>query len=151
MIKKAVKNDEITILNYCRKHDIPVKSDMLDLHQYMLVTEGEEILGISQLELDKKVAKIAIIHISENVRGQGLGDGILRASLNYLDRLEYRWVLIKENNNLRGFLLKEGLTPLNEIEKAHEIFQYLDDQDVRGYFLCEPGLFFKNGCKGCKR
>lgn len=116
--------------------------------EFIVALDNKVPIGYSQINFNhNKLAEISAIYINEKERLQGLGDGILRTALNYIESKGCQWAIIRGDKKLDDFLYKEGLQPLNKLALPNEIIQYLEKHDSSTTFFCDIPSFFNRGCK----
>ncbi|SNR88489.1 Acetyltransferase (GNAT) domain-containing protein [Anaerovirgula multivorans] len=118
--------------------------------EFIVAFDNNQFLGFTQIDIGQHIAEIINIYVNENERGQGLGDGLLRATLNYLEKNGYLWTLVQDNIQLNGFLRKEGFVLLREASISTAIMDAIKDYDSNSTYYCNIPLFFKKGCKNNK-
>ncbi|AKL95407.1 hypothetical protein CACET_c19590 [Clostridium aceticum] len=147
-IRKALK-EEILLLSDIYK-DVFIFEDAADSEEYIVALDGKIPFGFSKIKFyDGDLAEISAIYVSPQERGNRFGDGILRATLNYIEKQGYFWAVIQdtENKDLFEFLKKEGLQLLKQLDTPQNIQEHLLKYNVENTFFCDIPLFFNQGCK----
>lgn len=67
--------------------------------------ENETLFGRCQVNLNKDIAYLEVLEINDNFRGNNLGEGLLRSTLNKLDKIGIKKVYYKYYNH---YLIKMG-------------------------------------------
>mgnify|MGYP000865343184 CR=1 FL=1 len=148
-MRKASEED-ISILFSVYGNSQDFKNLNLSNHncEFVIVLNSNIPIGYSQINFENNnVAEILTIYINETERSQGLGDGLLRATLNYIESKGYIWAIIAANEKLQPFLLSEGLQPLNVASIPDNLIAHLENYDPNTSFFCHIPLFFSHGCK----
>jgi len=133
-IGKSEPNDVEDIKVFLEGLDVKYN---LDIQTAYILKDGRDIRGVSIFSDKKEVASIDVLFIDENYRGISFGDGLLRATFNYLMSRGHEVVTILENININAFLKAEGLT---YIQKNNDI----------GYFQVLISDFFEKPCKSTR-
>lgn len=137
-MKRALAPELPLIDLLCREEGIALPQRPTDSAFFMLIKDGNIPLGFSMVSVDSPhAAHISYLYIKRSDRGLGLGDGLLRASLNLLDLMGISQVLLEGHEALTGFLAHEGLKPILEGDKT--------------LYYCAPREFFSRKCKGSER
>ncbi|KAB3534005.1 GNAT family N-acetyltransferase [Alkaliphilus pronyensis] len=119
----------------------------------IIVKEGNKVLGISNYKrLSVEAAEISFLYITPNARGNSLGDGLLRGTLNYLMEKGYSHIFLRSNKKLEDFYTHEGLLPLTSHLLSEELQLQLKNLSLNtsDYFYCYPKDFFQKKCKGSR-
>lgn len=148
-MKIASENDLVSIKKFSNR---PIKEDV---DFYMIIMDGERLLGYAAVTLPcDEFAVINELYILPSQRGMGLGDGLLRATLNAIDLKGIHWILIEGHKELNSFLIHEELSPLNKDEIPFKLISSLKkwdkDYGYKEYYYCQPREFFSKKCKGSK-
>ncbi|MCC5909867.1 MAG: GNAT family N-acetyltransferase [Clostridiaceae bacterium] len=149
IIKKANKKEEDKLFS-CYKHCLSINNHNPSHEQfeYIIVLDGESILGFCEIQFKSTYfSEIKSIYIKKEERNQGLGDGVLRASLNYILKNNYKYALIEGNAYINNFLMKEGILLLKDVDMPSNIPKKFQNYDFHTYFFCDINLFFEKGCK----
>ncbi|SDK48036.1 GNAT family N-acetyltransferase [Natronincola ferrireducens] len=149
IIRRALEEDKIILANFYRDYWF-WNNTKVD-HEYMIILDKKKLLGFSEIKnFNNFIAEIINIYVNEDVRNQGLGDGLLRASMNYIEKNGSEWVVIQQNEALENFLFKKGLQLLKDIKVPPSIREYLKEYNNSTTLLCNIPLFFQKGCKNKK-
>ncbi len=120
---------------------------------YFLLLEAGVILGYSRFNrLSQSYASIEVIYVFGGERGMGLGDGLLRATLNYLLQQGLPYAVLLSDEGTNSFYQKEALIPLIQTEAYEAIINsgaYGKALLDNAYF-CDINSFFSRKCKGSK-
>lgn len=102
-IRKAIADDKLTIQKLNNNAD--VRQFCLDcLPEHTMVVELEDTLvGYGSLDIADELAIIRGVYIAHNYRNQGLGDGLVRALINYADRRAVKRIYIFSDREIDYF------------------------------------------------
>lgn len=118
-----------------------------------LVIETKKILGFTQYKrLPSGYAVVETIYITPEERGMGLGDGLLRATLNYLMQQAVHHVILLSTAETDGFYQSEHLIPLIQTEAYDNLVNSgaYDKEMLENAYFCDINSFFNRKCKGSK-
>ncbi|MCD5410340.1 MAG: GNAT family N-acetyltransferase [Clostridiales bacterium] len=155
-IKTALKRDFSMIEEFFKENQLNLKNEFNHSSNYVIVLEEKKILGISEiLYKNCKTPIIEMLFVISRERNKGLGDGLLRATLNCLLTEGHELVLLKKDNELNSFYLHENLKDFEELVKEKEFNAVIMKEDnpslkelnFEKYFYCKPEIFFIKGCK----
>lgn len=109
----------------------------------MVLIEDENILGYSAYRREADEGAVTILFITPSMRKMGLGDGLLRALLNLMERSGIRRFFITADGAAKGFLVSEDLAPAETVPVWAEV-------PAADTFWFEGTLpeFFQKPCKG---
>lgn len=122
-------------------------SEVSSKHEFIAAMDNNDFLGFSQIAVGQEIAEIINIYVNESERGQGLGDGLLRTTLNYFEKNGYLWTIAGENKHLNEFLRKEGFVLLGEAMISEDIKDLMKHYNPLSTYYCNIPLFFNKGCK----
>ncbi|PHS36570.1 MAG: hypothetical protein COA82_00970 [Alkaliphilus sp.] len=154
-IKTADKSQFSMIEIFFKENKLNLKNEFNHSANYVIVLEEKKIIGISEiLYKDSKVPIIEMLFVISSKRSKGLGDGLLRATLNCLLKEGHELVLLKKNNKLNSFYLQENLKHFEESVKEKEFNAVIMKEDnpslkelnLEKYFYCKPETFFRREC-----
>ena len=94
---------------FFKELDIKIHSNKLDI--VYVIMENNNLLGACLISLDSKIAYLDSIFIKKEFRKMRIGDGLLRASLNYVIRKGINKIYCSEKSD---FLNREGFFNTNE-------------------------------------
>ncbi len=155
-IKTAHKNQFSMIEIFFKENQLNLKNEFNHSANYVIVLEEKKLIGISEiLYKDSKAPIIEMLFVISNERNKGLGDGLLRATLNCLLKEGHELVLLKKDNELNSFYLYENLKHFEESVKEKEFNAVVMKKDnpsfqelnLKKYFYCKPETFFRRACK----
>lgn len=153
VMRTALADDSERINEFLAKHHLLSFTEAYSEKEFMLAEEKGQIIGISVFRrLSGGFAAIEGIHIISSERGMGLGDGLLRATLNYLCIQALDKAILLADKSLADFYLHEGLIQLSQSDgHLTSIFEASYSEEVlRNCFYCSIGEFFSRKCKGSK-
>lgn len=108
-----------------------------------ILEENEDIIGISKLKPIKEFGLLQELFIKDNKRGQGYGDGLLRATLNYCFRNNIQEVYHPTFNK---YLVGKGFRLIDTSDINNEIKIYITESSI---LKCNTDEFFTYSC--CNR
>lgn len=109
----------------------------------MIVVENNMIYGCSEFIIKENTAVISLIYISQEHRGMKFGDGLLRATLNCIEKMGVDKAYIPANDSWSSFLEHEGI--------PKDLFVpewYSDFGEEMQWYGCHISDFFNKPCKG---
>lgn len=86
LIRQALPDDKDTILKILDQSEFSNAYMASNRNIYMVVEFEGCIVGTGTMELYEDKALLKHVYILPNYRGHGLGDGLLRAMINFADR-----------------------------------------------------------------
>lgn len=86
LIRQALPDDKDTILKILDQSEFSNAYMASNRNIYMVVELDGCIVGTGIMELYEDKALLKYVYILPNYRGHGLGDGLLRAMINFADR-----------------------------------------------------------------
>ena len=120
---------------------------------FLLLLERGQMLGCTKFtRLSEGYSAIEGIYVIQRERGMGLGDGLLRATLNYLLLQGFNKTILLSDKATKGFYLHEDLLLTN---KSKDYFQleelaYYPKDSLESSFYCDINEFFSRKCKSSK-
>ncbi|RKD34536.1 GNAT family N-acetyltransferase [Thermohalobacter berrensis] len=105
-----------------------------------LIEENNEVLGVSKLTIWDNIGILKYLIIDKNIRGNNLGDGLLRATLNYCYLNGINKVYYLESDN---YLLKKGFEKIDIIDAEDNIKRLINKKTA---LVCDVPVFFENTC-----
>ncbi len=111
---------------------------------YYVVEDNSEIVGGCKFNVIDEYAIINFLVINENRRGENLGDGLLRAVLNYCSSQGVKNVFFMGDNH---YFIKKGFLKVKEADE--DLFSKIEIY-TNSILRCDIEEFFKKGCC-CKR
>lgn len=146
---KRIDNNEFNNLITYDLIDRRLK-DVCSSHLYFAVIDGNKVLGHALVALfdNSLVAEIIEIYILPQDRNQGLGDGLLRTILNYLQINLYTHVIIQEHKELEGFLINTRAEEVNSKNLTEQVNAILKKSNEFKYYIYDIEEFFSQKCKG---
>ncbi|GAB6087838.1 GNAT family N-acetyltransferase [Alkaliphilus crotonatoxidans] len=136
-MKRASSQEYSLIDLFCQEEGLAPQEKTTDSAFFMIIKDGNALLGFAIVEADPaERATIKYLYIKKSERGLGLGDGLLRATLNLLDLMGISEVFIEGHSTLTAFLAHEGLKPRPEAQQL---------------FYCDVKEFFSRKCKGSRQ
>ena len=115
--------------------------------EFIVAFVNSKSLGFAQIVLDESIAEIRMLYVNPDARQQGMGDGILRTTLNYLEKQGYRWVMVRNNDNLKDFFIKKGFKSLDSSNILLELGSIPSNYQNSESYYCNIPDFFEKGCK----
>lgn len=109
-----------------------------------VLEDNDEIKGGCSFYIINRKVILNFLIIDKNRRGENLGDGLLRAVLNYCSRNGVEKVYFTEDN---GYLVKKGFSKVREINKD---LASIMEENTNSILICDIEEFFRKGCC-CKR
>ncbi|MGV8145012.1 MAG: GNAT family N-acetyltransferase [Alkaliphilus sp.] len=150
-IKAALENQFLMIELFYEENQLNLKNEFITSANYVIVLEKKKILGVSKIAYENyKIPIIEMLFIIPKERKKGLGDGLLRATLNYLLKNGNELVLFKKYDDLNSFYLHENIEQFKK--SMHDKIvdnckNSLSKLQLENYYYCKPEAFFKRGCK----
>ena len=93
LIREAYPEEKETIAKMLGDTELPIDNDV------DIVVESEGVLlGYGGFDFDRKDVLLKSVYITPDHRGQRLGDGLVRAIINYADRRNINKIYISDNN-----------------------------------------------------
>lgn len=120
-----------------------IRSSHVNLEESMILMEGDSILGYAAYHREADEASVVMTFIDPAMRGQGFGDGLLRALLNLMERNGIRRFFIPSDAKTRGFFLSEGLCDSTQVPDWAE-----SPVTEPSWFEGTLPEFFQKPCKG---
>ncbi|ABR48791.1 GCN5-related N-acetyltransferase [Alkaliphilus metalliredigens QYMF] len=148
-IKEVSNNKEKVLLSHFLQHHHNMDiNQSIDHCRYMIVMDSEHILGYAAFEIQSTILHINELFIMPIERGHGLGDGLLRSTLNLANQQGVEWALINHHQVYHAFYKHVGLQMLEAIEHIPEFVKsYHHTNDYhRDLLICIP-KFFQKKCK----
>ena len=105
-----------------------------------ILEENKTIIGISKIKPLKEVGLLQQLFIQDEKRGQGYGDGLLRAILNYCLRNNIREVY---HLSIDEYLLGKGFRTIDTGDTHEEIVKYITGSLP---IKCDLNEFFSQSC-----
>lgn len=132
-----------SIINLLRENglDNEIRDDSIS---YVLEDNGN-IIGFSNFRFVGDYAIINLLVIDRRRRGENLGDGLLRAVLNYCLRNGIEEAIYIGHNQ---YFLKKGF---NEIGDFDEKLSLITEGKSSNILICDIDNFFNKGCGFFKR
>lgn len=144
IVIRKVRNDEENkkILEMLNEYRI-INNMNIGSITYVLEDNGEIIGGCNFYIINRQVILNFLI-IDRNRRGENLGDGLLRAVLNYCSKNEVEKAYFIQESD---YLVKKGFSKVREI---NEDLASIIEKNMNSILICDVEEFFRKGCC-CKR
>jgi len=132
-----------SIINLLRENNLEneIKDDSISY----ILEDNENIIGCSNFRFVSDYAMINFLVIDRSRRGENLGDGLLRAVLNYCLRSGIKKAVYVGNSK---YFLKKGFTKSEDYDEKLSLITTRDKTDI---LICDIDAFFDRGCGFCKR
>ncbi|NLM04765.1 MAG: hypothetical protein GX214_07075 [Clostridiales bacterium] len=152
IMKKASIQEKEILSSFYKNHILLNNIDFFNEEfKFFIALEDNFPKGFSQIKfIHDKLAEISLIYIDEKESIYDLGDGLLRATLNYIKSNNYNWTVIKGSKELENFLYEGGLKPLIKSKIPNEISDYIREYNQNQDFFSDIQTFFSQGCKHSK-
>lgn len=139
LIRKALPIEKPKITEILQSTGLSSKSNSC-VENTMVVETNDSIVGCGSLDLRDRVAFLKYIAILPRYQGQGLGDGLVRALINYLDRRSVEKLFILNEKPLNYFeRFGFRYIPSNEFDKM-----FKDIETAPFIMKLDINEFFKN-------
>lgn len=133
-------NSQIECLeNYIKQYGLK-KSP---LKMSMVVMDGKILCGYGNFVIKGEEAVLEQLHIAPEFRGLKLGDALLRALFNFIEKKGCSHIYIPSTKETTAFLEKEDL---KSIPNGPD--WYLIEMDHIHWYLAQVPAFFQKPCKG---
>ncbi|WP_202710903.1 GNAT family N-acetyltransferase [Sporosalibacterium faouarense] len=141
-INKILKNNNIDDLEAIKSIDSINKNDII----YVL-EDKNRIIGVCKITVHKDFGIFNYIVISDEHRGENLGDGLVRAIFNYCLRNCIKTIIYFGDNK---YIIQRGFEKIGYSKLPEDIISVLE-QKITGeeLYICDLEYFFSKGCK-CK-
>ncbi len=145
IIRKAIPSDEHILKEILQKASL-FSSKSNDYQKNMMVIETEDSLaGCGGVDIIEDIAILKYLYILPEYRGQGFGDGLTRALINYVDRRNIKKVYLLLGKSMDYFkrfgfktISKEDVKEKFAAMENHQIdptkFPYIMELDVEEFF-----------------
>lgn len=140
---KKVEGQELRLLTDTFKEYISLENTDIE---HIVAFDGNTPLGFIEILMKNDIVEIINMYVNVHERGQGLGDGILRAALNYAEKSGIKWAIFNGDKN-NTFFIKEGFTLLKNTVVPEEIKDSFKSHDPNKTYCCNIQKFFDKGCK----
>jgi len=120
---------------------------------FILLLEGGQLLGCTRFKrLSEGYSAIEGIYVIPSERGMGLGDGLLRATLNYLQLQGFKNAILLSDKATEGFYLQEDLAYINQSKDYFKLVElaFYTIERLETSFYCDIDEFFSRKCKSSK-
>ena len=142
--RKTKNSEENRIIIEMLKEYKTVNNTSDDSIYYILEDNGK-IVGGCNININSNYAIINFLIIDDNRRGENLGDGLLRAVLNYCLRNGIKQIFYIGDSQ---YLIKKGFY---KVRKTDEYLVSATAMDTDIILACNIEVFFKKGCSSCRR
>ena len=115
--------------------------------EFIVAFKNNQPLGFAKIALKRNIAEIIMIYVNPKERGQGLGDAILRTTLNCIEKYGYLWVLTSDNPHLNHFFIKEGFILLEDVIDFEDFKCSIEKYNPSDTYCCKIPEFFQKGCR----
>ena len=153
IMRIALADDMEKIQEFLMKHHLLTFFEAYSEKEFMLSEERGQILGISVLrKLSDNFAVVEGIYIIPSERGLGLGDGLLRSTLNYINLQGLDKAILLSDKIIEDFYIHEGLKPLSQLDEYPSTTPegHFSREVMINSFYCDLNEFFSRRCKGSK-
>ena len=145
VIRKAMPKDEDKIKDILKTTGFSMEDFKTSLENTMVVENDGLIVGCGALKLVNDLAIIIYIFILPEHRGQGFGDGLTRAMINYADRRNIKKMYLLSNKS-SNYYMRLGFTEASqkylqgkqEILKSQKVnmasFDNILELDIKKFF-----------------
>lgn len=135
MISMRVPNEKVksTLLTFLNEHQINNEIVHRSLNQCMIAEEGQEIIGFTSYAVSDGVYNIQQLFIKPSYRRKKIGDGLIRALLNLMDRKGIEEARIQINEQNIPFIEYVGL-------------ECMDSESL--IYRAQLPAFFEGPCRG---
>lgn len=151
-IRVAEANDKVGILSLLKEEGIEdISLEDSKLHNSMVVSDGGKIIGYSQFKeiANENAAVMELLIIKKELRGQQLGDGLIKSVLNLVDRRQIKKFYVPATNDDSLFFKRVGLTK-RELNKSDIIAKHIEGNSNKDTIEVYEALlpdFFNKACK----
>lgn len=126
------------------------RSEKIDFKKTMILSERDEIYGITSYISRGENAFINILFIIPEYRGMHFGDGIIKALLNLMDKEGIKTVYIEFPKTFEGFLKKLGMKRFEDRLRLKKLFNVnLDKKSV--IYMTKLPDFFETACRSKRK
>ncbi|SES69124.1 Acetyltransferase (GNAT) domain-containing protein [Natronincola peptidivorans] len=147
IVIKKISDSEMKVLSTYYE-ECKFFKEAISSSEYIAALDENTPLGFAEITFyEKMLPVIKRMYVNKEERGQGLGDGILRATLNYVLSNGYSFTVIEGNDNLSNFYKKEGLLLMKDVKAPKGYQGYFNQYDQNQTFFCNISSFFIKGCK----
>lgn len=152
IMRLALSEDKERLEGFLRNNSLIDFLKVSPDDEFMLLIERGQILGVTKFKrLSEECSVIESIFIVPSERGIGLGDGLLRATLNYLLLQNTEVAILISDQRTDGFYSHEELNSLKMLgEYPSYLTEYLDKSRLENSYYCQLNSFFTRKCKGSK-
>lgn len=153
IMRAAEAEDKDLLEKFLSKNQLLHLSSDGRMLDFILLLEGGQMLGCTKFNrLSEGYSAIEGIYVIPSERGMGLGDGLLRATLNYLQLHGFEKAIMLSDKATEGFYAHEDLALTNQnkdYSKLQELACYTKDS-LEASFYCDIDEFFSRKCKSSK-
>lgn len=149
-ILSAGQNDVENIKALLKQNNLQMDLLLDRLENTMVVKDGQKVVGLSSYLLVEDIAYIDILIIDETFRNMKFGDGLLKATLNLIDKRGVARACLFADKATEGFFKSVGMkTVCKSVYIDHSCYpRYFKDQDV--FFEALLPQFFETACRSKK-
>ncbi|WIV10963.1 GNAT family N-acetyltransferase [Proteiniborus sp. MB09-C3] len=122
-----------------------IDNNMSDNSVSYVLEDNGKIVGGCNISINNDYAILNFLMINENKRGDNLGDGLLRAVLNYCLINGIKKAFFIGDNQ---YFIKKGFSKAKKIDEKLALTAALDTDII---LACNIEEFFKKGCCSCRR
>ncbi|NLZ54975.1 MAG: GNAT family N-acetyltransferase [Thermoanaerobacteraceae bacterium] len=145
IIRKAVTDDKHKIQEIIKNTDFN-QFDFNKHPEHTMVVELEHtIIGCATLDICGNLAHIGFVYIIPSYQNQGLGDGLVRALINYADRRNVKKIYIFYDKKV-DYFKRFGFKYITSNKCDNKIYETSDINISKHSFIMELDVneFFNN-------
>jgi len=144
VVRRTKNLDEIKIIEeLLKKNDIVRRINEDNI--FFVMEDNDTIVGGSGIMLNNGYAVIDFLLIEEDRRREKLGDGLLRAVLNFCFRSGVNKALFFGDNQ---YLIKKGFY---KADKNVNDLTFAANMSTDSILTCDIENFFNKGCSSCRK
>ncbi|MFZ5965803.1 MAG: GNAT family N-acetyltransferase [Bacillota bacterium] len=145
---KKVEAQEIPIVKrILKEYNVQLPDELLESLESTIAYDNQSAIAVSGISCFKEYGILRFVVVKKDYQKQGIGDGIVRASLNAADHNGIKWVFADEKWNT-AFLEKIGFERIDEDEINALVGESFVKQPIFGVKLPD---FFLKGCKAKRK
>ncbi|HHX24039.1 MAG: GNAT family N-acetyltransferase [Tepidanaerobacteraceae bacterium] len=147
LIRKAVLDEKSNIELILEKVNLDKKIQSDYMQNTMVVDFDDRIVGCGGLDIHGDLAHIKFVAILPEYQNQRLGDGLVRALVNYADRRNIKKIYIADDKPL-DYFKRFGFKEINQ--KSSQNGSDIKSNSLEYFMELDVDQFFNNHHCNCK-
>ena len=121
-------------------------TEKLIIENTMVLTENNEIYGISMFESCDDIGFIKVLYVDEDKRKMNFGDGLIKATLNLMDKRKIKLVYISLLESYEFFLKASKFSKVIDEDGIYRMFK-INKKENNVLYCADLADYFKSSCK----